>query len=328
MQTLAYKQETLIPDTSNSIEGSILNILAYFDVFHYPLSPNEIKQFLDQEVNGSALEKSLILLTEKKYIYKFFNFYSLHNDLLLVEKRIAGNLRAEKLLAKAIKIGRLLYQFPFVRAIGISGSLSKQYADEKADIDFLVITKANRLWIARTIMHVFKKFTFLLGRQHFFCMNYYVDEDALILENRNIYSAIELKTLLPVCGQVAMNNFFVVNKWANDFFPACRFRNQYNPDSPGSWIKKQIEWILNNKIGTSIDKWLQKLTENRWTMKEKKGKQNNKGQTMCMVTGRHFSWMNPGSYNEKVLLEYDEKLCTLRSKMPQWFEDISPSFSM
>jgi len=194
MQTVVYKQMTIVPDkvyeAGNSIGGSILKVLAYFDIFQYPLTQNEIKQFLDQPVSETAMENAMQRLLDEKNIFRLRNFYSLQNDLLLAEKRIQGNLRAVKLLAKANKIGRFLFKFPFVNAVGISGSLSKQYADEKADIDFFVITKANRLWIARTIMHVFKKLTFLTGRQHFYCMNYYVDEAALHLRDKNIFTAV------------------------------------------------------------------------------------------------------------------------------------------
>jgi hypothetical protein len=130
-----------------------------------------------RELKLPALQKLVI----EKIIFRINEFYSLQNDPLLVEKRIKGNDRASKLLSKAMSIGAFLYRFPFVRAVGISGSLSKKYADEKADIDFFIITKSNRLWISRTVLHAFKKLTFLVGQQHFYCMNYFIDENALLI---------------------------------------------------------------------------------------------------------------------------------------------------
>jgi NAD-dependent DNA ligase len=323
---------TIVPEninnTSNSIEGSILKTLAYFDIFQYPLLKVEIKQFLDQPVTESAIEKALQRLLNEKNIYKVNNFYSLQNNSFLAEKRIEGNIRAEKLLTKAIKNGRFLFRFPFVRAIGISGSLSKQYADEKADIDFFVITKTNRLWIARTIMHIFKKFTFLSGHQHFYCMNFYLDEAALALEDKNIFTAIEIKTLLPVCGKEVMNDFFKANEWTEEFLPTCNFRHQQKAEPKSSWIKNCLEWMLDNRIAGWLDNWLMEITTRRWKKKEQNGMRNNKGQTMCMVTGKHFAWMNPESFNEKVLSLYNEKLRSLKLKMPQWFEEASLSFSV
>ena len=51
----------------------------------------------------------------------------------------------------------IIAAFPFVRAVGISGSLSKQYADENSDIDYFIITAANRLWIAKNLPAYFQK---------------------------------------------------------------------------------------------------------------------------------------------------------------------------
>src|SRR2546430_6574247 len=87
------------------------------------------------------------------------------------------------------------------------------------DIDFFIITSANRLWIARTCMHLFKKLTFLTGRQHWYCMNYYIDEEALNIEEHNIFTATELITLLPVCGNGTMQRFFQMNSWVSVYFP-------------------------------------------------------------------------------------------------------------
>jgi hypothetical protein len=85
--------------------------------------------------------------------------------------------------------------------------LSKNFADERADIDYFVVTKANRLWIARTLMHLFKKLTFLVGKQHYFCMNYFVDEEALTIQEKNLFTAVEVATLIPVCGNGSMESF-------------------------------------------------------------------------------------------------------------------------
>ena len=58
---------------------------------------------------------------------------------------------AATLLARAEKIAKLFYKFPYVRAVGVSGSVSKNFADENADIDYFIITKANRLMDRKNI---------------------------------------------------------------------------------------------------------------------------------------------------------------------------------
>ncbi|MBC7872859.1 MAG: hypothetical protein H7Y01_02625 [Ferruginibacter sp.] len=286
----------------------ILKTLAYFDIFHYPLTAAEIMQFMDRTVDQEALLQRLSQLRVEKKIFQYHGFYSLQNNPLLAHRRRQGNQTAEKLLVKALKIGRFLYQFPFVRAIGVSGSLSKNYADEKADIDFFIITKANRVWIARTLMHLYKKFTFLTGKQHFHCMNYYIDEKAFLLEEQTIFTAIELKTLLPVSGQQTMELFFETNKWANAWLPSCPYRRQERKDPGSSWLKKIGEWLLNGRPGNYAENYLLGLTQQRWKRKEEKGKRNKKGQPMGLITGKHFARSNPGAFREKVLALYEQKL--------------------
>jgi hypothetical protein len=186
--------------------------------------------------------------------------------------------------------------------------LSKNYADEKADLDFFIITKANRLWIARTLMHLYKKITFLTGKQHYYCMNYYVDENALLLEDENIFTAIEIKTLLPVCGEETLKLFFGTNSWAGEYLPGCNYRSQEKKDPRITPIKKIGEWLLKGKAGDRLENYLYFLTKNRWKRKMEKGKRNKKGQAMDLITGKHFARSNPGAFQEKVLALYEQKL--------------------
>ncbi|WP_276501942.1 hypothetical protein [Terrimonas pollutisoli] len=294
------------------IDTSILKILAYFDIFQYPLTSDEIRQFAGRNIGEARLEQSLQQLLLDRVIFVKNDFFSLHNNPLLAIRRKQGNRRAEKLLPKAFAIGRFLYGFPFVRAVGISGSLSKNFADEKADIDFFIITKANRLWIARTIMHLFKKLTFLTGHQHYFCMNYYIDEEALLIEEQNVFTAAEIATLIPVRGDKAFHNFFTVNSWSNRFMATPdhnKKSNTYRSVAPG---KKVIEAVFDNSIGNRIDDWLQKITTSRWNKKDIKGERNKNGLSMKLITGKHFSRSNPGAFQERVVALYEKKLTELK----------------
>jgi hypothetical protein len=295
----------------DAVATSILKALAYFDIFHYPLSKEEIGQFLNQYTDQSCLEKTLQKLVDSEQVFIYHQFYSLHNNPLYACKRIQGNRRAHRLLPKAQRIGRFLYQFPFVRGIGISGSLSKNFADQKADIDFFIITKPNRLWIARTIMHLFKKLTFIFGRQHYYCMNYYVDEQALLLDEKNIFTAIEIRTLVPVSGTETINRFYSTNQWTDQWLPVCQWKPQEKKDAKASLFKKTGEWLFNNNLGDNIDNFFMRLTTRRWKRKEEKGARNKKGATMGLRTGKHFARSNPGHFQEKVLCCYKEKLTSL-----------------
>ncbi len=295
------------------IDSSILKILAYFDIFQYPLTSDEIRQFAGKNISEARMEQSLQQLLLDQVIFIKNDFFSLHKNPLLAIKRKQGNRRAERLLPKAFAIGRFLYAFPFVRAVGISGSLSKNFADETADIDFFIITKANRLWIARTIMHLFKKLTFLTGHEHYFCMNYYIDEEALLIGDQNIFTATEIATLIPVKGEKAFDDFFAINSWSNRFITTPGNTNEKATSYRSfAFGKKIIEAIFDNKAGNQFDDWLQKVSTRRWNKKDLKGERNKNGLSMKLITGKHFSRSNPGAFQEKVVALYEKKLAELK----------------
>jgi hypothetical protein len=289
------------------LERSILKVLVYFDLFNYPLLQEEIHFFLDQRVTPAYLSQILEQLAASHQIHKQGHFFSLKADAQLPVRRIAGNQHARALLITAYKIGAFLYQFPFVRGIGISGSLSKDFADEKADIDFFIITRSNRLWIARTCMHLFKKMSYLAGRQHWFCMNYYIDEEALLIGEQNIFTATELVTLKPVCGNGSMDRFFEENNWTNTYFP-----NAQPQPHPAiyrhSWFKRLLEQCFNNRLGDRLDNFLMRLTTKRWQRKEAEHRVNEKGNRMALRTGKHFSKPNPANFQHQVLQRFKIKM--------------------
>jgi predicted nucleotidyltransferase len=306
-QAVAYGELGLVQEVMPARE-SVLKALAYFDIFHYPLTEEEIGSFLDRQSAKNELATLLTSLVADKIIFLHNGVYSLQDNPLLSYRRYQGNQRAETMLLKAQRIGRFLYQFPFVRAVGVSGSLSKNYADEKADIDFFIITKTNRLWIARTLMHLFKKLTFLTGRQRLYCMNYYIDEEALQLADQNIFTAIEIKTVVPVAGEDTMNVFFKMNNWADTWLPACGQQLQKEKDKRTGLLKLMMEGLLNNKVGDKIDDLFFRLTSTRWKRKERNGKRNEKGIRMGLLTDKHFAKSNPGDFQEKVLSLYRQRV--------------------
>ena len=284
---------------------AILHTLAYFDVFNYPLNCDEIREFLPRRCPEHIFLESLRLLLEEGSIHFFESYYSLHPNPLLLHRRRMGNRRADKMLGAARRTGRFLYRFPFVKAVGISGSLSKHYADEKADFDFFIITAANRHWIARTLMHLFKKLTYLAGMQHRFCMNYYIDEKALLIPDQNVFTAVEMKTLLPVGGAGMMHRFFQLNDWTNDFLPQKKFRLQEGQEVKTGFFKRLGQRLFGFD---GLNRYLYRLTAARWKQKELRGAKNEKGICMGLIAGEHFAKADPGGFQELVLRRHGEIL--------------------
>lgn len=308
MLSVVYKKNAR---SGEMTEACILKILCYFSIFQYPLTRTEIKGYMPP--GCSDVQPVLTQLLSRGTIFCINDFYLLTDDPALVVRRLAGNARASRMLPKAARIGRFLFRFPYVRGIAISGSLSKNFADDNADIDYFIVTAKDRLWIARTFMHLFKKLTFLAGKQHDYCMNYYIDESALLLEYQNIYTAIETTTLLPVCGE-GMDQFFIANNWVQAWFSGYGAQNNVQP-APTSWFKRVSEWMFNNKAGEALDSYLMRLTTARWTRKKRKHTQGGPQKPMDLVTGKHFARSNPGMFQERLLSTYERKISDLRKDL-------------
>lgn len=287
-------------------EKSIISALAYFNVFNYPLKEDEIFNFLCNHCEKFYFEKALCYLCRQKIVYKIEEFYSLRNDSRLVERRKKGNNLAIEQLKTAEKISRFLYRFPFVKGVAVSGSLSKNYADEKSDIDFFIITKANRLWLARTLMHLFKKFTFITGKQHWFCMNYYIDEQALEIKEKNIFTAVEVATVLPLQGEFIFRNFFKENRWAKEYFPQHLRWNDIVKDQ--KYSIQSIRIIRKNGIGEKINEWLMNMTIKRWQKKTERRLRSYSGELMGLDAGIHYAKPDPSNLQRKILYRFEKEV--------------------
>lgn len=287
---------------------NILKTLAYFDIFQYPLKRDEILLFYPSVSTQQAINTNLDALVEEGKVYILGEFFSLQNNPLLAERRRKGNAMAVEEMKKARRAARILSRFPFVEGLAISGSLSKNFADENTDIDFFIITKTNRLWVARTFMHIFYKLARLTRSQRLFCMNYYVDEQGMEIPEQNVFTAMEIITLVPVQGAACVENFSNNNQWTKKYFPS------YQPVSEDlSTIKKGIfrkmaEWILGGKTGDRLNTWLRRKTEKRWEKKLERKEFNSKGICMDMLAGEHFSKPDPQHFQYKILAQYEFRL--------------------
>jgi predicted nucleotidyltransferase len=293
------------------LKKNILATLAYFDVFNYPLTREEICLFLPAKYELMPFDVAMACLVSCRLIYRFDKFYTLKNDPYLIQRRNNGNQKAFEMIKVARKVGNILIRFPYVRGIAISGSLSKNYADEGSDIDLFIITAANRLWIARTLMHCLKKLTFLVNRAHYFCMNYYIDEQQLEIAEKNIYTATEVVTLIPIQGDTTFEDFFTANAWTRDYLPNHIMRVSTAKPVERVFLKGFAEWLLNNRLGDILDNRLMKITAGRWNQKTQQKKLNNHGILLAMAVDKHYAKPDPENFQYKLISRYETKVAQL-----------------
>lgn len=293
------------------IKRDIIATLAYFNMFKYPLKKREIYTFLGHAADINGFDHALNSLLNESQVFHIGDFYSLENNYSLAMRRYKGNEKAIALLKKAERSAAIISCFPFVKGVAVSGSLSKNFADDNADIDFFIITTANRLWIARTMLHLFKKFTFLVNKQDCFCMNYFIDEAEQDILEKNIYTATEVVTIMPLRGTAIFESFFTINNWTKTFLPNHYMRISSGKEIKYSWLKQGAERIFQNKAGDKLDNFFMHLTAKSWKSKTRRNKKNSKGLLMELHTDKHFSKPSPQHFQGKLLKRYENSLATI-----------------
>lgn len=282
---------------------NILKALKYFHAFRHPLYAEEIHNFLQMEASMCELQAALSEMVREERIFHANGMYSLENSAQIFLKRRVGSDMAEVKMREARKCAAIIAAFPFVKAVCVSGSLSKGYADEKSDIDFFIITTGKRLWISRTFLHLFKKLTFLVNRQHSFCMNYFIDESRLCLDEKNLFTATELATLVPVYNVDLHRELLNKNKqWIDEFFPNLIIDDKrFNAFNTTPIFRKPLEWLFNKLWPERFNNFLMRLTDRLWRYKWERKNYPMEDYDIAMKTKWYVSKQHPLNYQKRVL---------------------------
>jgi len=254
--------DTLVKsDTYSLAAKGIMKVLLYSDVFHYPLTLEEIvHRHPLKNITSSEIKTELDDLIEQQLVFEVKGFYMLENNPQYIERRLKGNEKAQKYLVKSKWTVQFLKYFPFVQSIFLSGSISKNYIDENSDIDYFVITKAHYLWIVRSLFVLFRRIG-LMGSRKLFCFNYLIDETHLKTSHESFYIATEIVTLVPMYDEGKWNAFYTENQWIQQYYP--NYPIQSVKETQKKWIKYVLEFPFRLIGGKRLNIWLMNQTKKR-----------------------------------------------------------------
>jgi hypothetical protein len=200
--------------------SAIVNTLAYRSIFKYSLSLYQLRTTLitDQEFEDDLFKKELDYLIKKGEVKsKRQRYYAPGFRPVSWEQRAK---QSKKLIDGALPAFKTLSLIPWIRLVGITGSVAAFSADQKSDIDVFIICTKNRTWLTRFFTVLMLK---SLGKYRTdkessgkICPNIYIDEDHITWpkEKRNLYVAQEIMMMHPVISKNEMYFRFVnSNKW-------------------------------------------------------------------------------------------------------------------
>ena len=289
----------------NRLQQDILKTLLYYDIFSYPLKLSEISTLLPtNSLQPEQIRSELLVLERNNLVREHQGYYFLRNrDEGVIQRRQEMELHAHRLWKIARLMASLIRRFPFVRAIFVSGQLSKNVSDHGSDIDFFVVTGPNRLWIARACLVLFKKIV-LLNQRKFFCVNYYLSQDTLEIPERDIYIATEIVHLKPLHNLPLYREFMRCNSWVKQYFPNYpeTVNHDWQVNNGHSGLQKFLELPFLIHSAARLDRWIMKKMETIW--KKRYPTLSDEDRRRLFRCEPHISTAHGGDFHTRVMSEY------------------------
>ncbi|HRY36864.1 MAG TPA: nucleotidyltransferase domain-containing protein [Candidatus Magasanikbacteria bacterium] len=212
----------------DEIKNAILKTLSFFELFSYPLTREELFEFLwKQKTTRCDFEVTIEGLLKEQKIFLQDGYFFLPNKSNNVEFRRQRLLENENKLKKAARACKKISWLPFIKTVFICNSLAFGTATQKSDIDFFIITDPKRLWLAR----FFSNLILLLFGQRVnknkngVCLSFFISKDSLNLQNikiiqEDVYLIYWLAVLIPIYDPEDYRRKIIAdNDWLFDYLP-------------------------------------------------------------------------------------------------------------
>lgn len=241
--------------------AGILHTVAYSDIFDYPLTAQEIHRYLIGVRASLGQVRSCLHDSHwaSLHLSERDGYFALPGREAVVDTRRRRTQVSAALWRKAARYSRWIASLPFVRMVAVTGTLAVDNAEPGADVDYLIVTEPNRLWIVRTLVvawvHVAK-----LERLEL-CPNYLLTLDALDRFDRSLFTAHELAQMIPLYGSAVYDDLLGQNDWARSFLPnAFEARNVSEARQRCTPAWTGLKWALEVALaGGRGDRWEKRI---------------------------------------------------------------------
>lgn len=220
--------------------------VCYADIFDYPLKEDELEKWQISSfviARSPATRGDEAISKTKEMRWQRPDLIGTHNDNLCVTNdayyRLPGREKIIKLrqqrekfsqqkLLIAQQVVKFLQKIPFIKLIAVTGALAMENSPKDDDIDLLIITEKNRLWLTRLLATI--TLELLRKRRHpqdkkfrnKVCLNMFLDEEYLLVPHKeqNLYTAHEICQVKPIYNQSqTYEKFMLANTWAGKYLP-------------------------------------------------------------------------------------------------------------
>ncbi len=246
------------------VDRAILRTVLYASLFQAPVTLAELhRSLMDVGVDRAEIRARLsrLFLRERleitgEYVYPRGREACL--DLHRERKR-----RTQALLDAHRSLLRVIARFPFVRLLALSGACAHDNATD-SDVDVFLVVRRGRAWAVFLVLMLLAK---ALGRRRTLCVNYVVDEDGLLLPERDLFTAAEIVGLRPLAGGTTYLQFVEANAWVAERFPNFFWARKELGPVPVAGPPRWVEWMLELGLAPALEALSRRVLGRRFRRK-------------------------------------------------------------
>lgn len=186
--------------------------------------------------------------------------YDLSNTNKTFKKRNSNKFLENKIKKAEILANRLIDKFDDILLIAVTGSVASNYPKRNDDIDLLVVTKKDRLWLTRLKVRWFVWRMKIPHRKweeshekNKFCFNMWLDTDRLTVPKakRKLSNAVDLILMKPLINREKVyERMLIENNWVKKYVATGYDKKIKNLNSKvyknrkNNWIDKLVNWVV------------------------------------------------------------------------------------
>lgn len=162
-------------------------------------------------------------------------------------------------MRKAIRVCVFLRWIPFLRMIGLNGSMVRGEFSKDSDIDFIIICETKKMYLVRQFV-MFLLTTFNLKRSNQntagkICPNRWATTNRLQITPKDDYHAWTFSSTIPIYAQnLTYENFVKANGWMDKQSFPIQTRDILIKDSRlVVWCKTWLEKRLSGNFGNLLE---------------------------------------------------------------------------
>lgn len=265
---------------------SIIDTLAWFDIFDTPLTKEEIYTWLWTRSLDSpskeVLYTQLYDMREQGQLGHEHGFFCLPGRESLFARRQLSTPIIDKKMDIAKRAVQTVRWIPFLHAVFVCNTVASASADECSDIDVFVVIRNGRLWLTRLLVTLtLALFRFRRNKTHvankiclsFFVTDAHLDLSDVTLGEPDIYLMYWIDQLIPVFDPTHVRAVILKqNAWATQYLPNAfrpyilHPRWRVEESAVSKKVKRMFEAFWGGGYGDLIEKQAKGVQEKKMAM--------------------------------------------------------------